>query len=315
VFYSVNGYTRGKDMQHKTDHSGYTLIELLVVIAICAVLIGLLIPAVQSVRSTAARAQCSNRMKQIGLASHQFHDANSKLSSAFQTGRAEPYPYLNWSVRLLPFIEQDSAWQQVMADYKRTRDPFFGKPAHTQRDKVFTSFACPSDWRASTAWTIDLYNDKVRISLLSYLGNAGTATRRNDGIIFRDSGTNLVHIQDGTSNTILFGERPPSSDLYFGWFYAGIGQDGTGSLDSVLGVREVNRSFYPHYKACGPGPFHFQNARVDDPCAAFHYWSLHPGGANFAFCDGSVRFLSYSADAVLPALATRAGGETATVPE
>ena len=66
---------------------------------------------------------------------------------------------------------------------------------------------------------------------------------------------------------------------------------------------------------CSKGPFHFVAGRADDLCSAFHFWSPHPGGANFAFCDGSVRFLSYSADPVMPALATRAGGETVNVPE
>jgi prepilin-type processing-associated H-X9-DG protein/prepilin-type N-terminal cleavage/methylation domain-containing protein len=298
-------------MRHAARYA-YTLVELLVVIAICAILLGLLLPAVQKVRSAAARMQCANNLKQVALAAHQYHDINEKLSPAFKAGRTEAYPYLNWSARMLPFLEQDPAWQQITADYQRNRDPFFANPPHSQRDKVFTVFACPADWRANTAWTITPFGRPTRISLLSYLGNAGTAAGRNDGIIFRGSGTNLVHISDGTSNTILIGERPPSGDLLFGWFYAGIGQDGAGSMDSVIGAREVNKSIYPQYKKCGPGPFHFQDGKVEDLCAAFHYWSLHNGGANFAFCDGSVRFLSYSADAILPALATRAGGEVAS---
>jgi prepilin-type processing-associated H-X9-DG protein len=210
-------------------------------------------------------------------------------------------------------LEQEAAWQQVTADFQRNRDAFFANPAHSQRDKVFPVFTCPADWRASTAWTLTIYERTQRVSLLSYLGNAGTAAGRNDGIIFRGSGTNLVHISDGTPNTLLIGERPPSADLHYGWFYAGVGQDGSGSLDSVLGAREVNKAIFSTYRQCGPGPFHFQAAKIDDPCAAFHFWSQHNGGANFAFCDGSVRFLSYSADAILPALATRAGGEVATV--
>lgn len=167
--------------------------------------------------------------------------------------------------------------------------------------------------RAGTAWTLTIFGNTQRVSLLSYLGNSGTASGRNDGVFFRRSGVNLVHISDGTSNTLLIGERPPSADVRYGWFYAGVGQDGSGSLDSVIGARKVNRSIYPQYRACGPGPFQFKAGRVDAVCDAFHYWSLYPNGANFAFADGSVRFLAYSADSVLPALATRAGGEVVSL--
>ena len=112
----------------------------------------------------------------------------------------------------------------------------------------------------------------------------------------------------------MFGERPPSADLRFGWHYASVGQDGAGSLDSVIGVRDPNVASESEYRPCGIGPFSFNAGRADDSCSVFHYWSLHPGGANFAFADGSVRFLSYSADSILPALATRAGGEVVEVP-
>jgi len=80
-----------------------------------------------------------------------------------------------------------------------------------------------------------------------------------------------------------------------------------------LGVRE--RNFSPDYEACPPGPYTFVRGDLKNPCDTFHYWSLHPGGANFAFADGSVRFLSYSAHAILPALSTRAGGESVAIPD
>ena len=79
----------------------------------------------------------------------------------------------------------------------------------------------------------------------------------------------------------------------------------------VIGARERNTSA----PRCGPGPYQFQPGDFKNQCDAFHFWSPHPGGANFAFADGSVHFLTYSADAILPALATRAGGEVATVPD
>jgi prepilin-type processing-associated H-X9-DG protein len=92
-----------------------------------------------------------------------------------------------------------------------------------------------------------------------------------------------------------------------GWWYAGTGQSDDGSAAAVMSVRERVVSIWGF--GCLPGPYHFTPGRLDNQCDAFHFWSLHSGGANFLFADGSVRFPPYSADAVLPALATRAGGE------
>ena len=136
----------------------------------------------------------------------------------------------------------------------------------------------------------------------------GTDYTSTTGVLYRDSRVRLTDITDGASNTIAVGERPPSADYWYGWWYAGFGQNGTGGLDSLLGARELNAGGNYTYM-CAPGPFHFQSGRFDDQCSAFHFWSPHTGGANFLFADGSVRFLSYSADKILPALATRAGGE------
>ena len=98
--------------------------------------------------------------------------------------------------------------------------------------------------------------------------------------------------------------------MYFGWWYAGTGLGAVGLLDFTVNSREGKlRTRYAGYRQCPEGPYHFQARRLDDYCGVFHYWSLHDGGANFAFCDGSVRFLRYEADAILPALMTRAGGE------
>jgi prepilin-type processing-associated H-X9-DG protein len=123
----------------------------------------------------------------------------------------------------------------------------------------------------------------------------------------------LAEVTDGASNTLMVGERPPSADLVAGWWYAGWGQDKDGSTDMVLGVRELNvRRHYP--TDCPPGPYDFGPGRLSDPCSAFHFWSVHPGGAHFLLVDGSVRFLRYPAAPLMPALATRAGGEAAAAP-
>ena len=137
-----------------------------------------------------------------------------------------------------------------------------------------------------------------------------------DGVLYQDSRVSLLDVTDGTTSTLLLGERPPSADFQFGWWYAGIGQRFTGSCDMVLSVREPNLQPIVSGSKCGPGQYPFRAASgFDDPCGMFHFWSPHPGGANFAFCDGSVRFLAYSADPIMPGLATRSGGEAVQVPE
>jgi prepilin-type processing-associated H-X9-DG protein len=151
-----------------------------------------------------------------------------------------------------------------------------------------------------------------RIALSSYLGVEGANFIRLDGVLYVDSRVRFADVTDGLSQTAAVGERPPGHDMWHGWWYAGVGQNGTGSVDAVLGVREWNISVDTQ---CPLGPYQFKDGRIDDRCAVFHFWSPHPGGANFLFADGSVRFLSYSADAVLPALASRAGGESVAVPD
>jgi len=105
-----------------------------------------------------------------------------------------------------------------------------------------------------------------------------------------------------------------SADFWYGWWYAGFGQRGTGSADLLLGVRERNVGG-GYVSSCPPGPYHFQPGCVDQQCDLFHFWRLHPGGAHFLYADGSVHFLTYEADRVLPALATRAGGEVVELPD
>ncbi len=298
----------------RRGRSAFTLIELIVVLAIIAILIGLLLSAVQNVRQAAARLDCQNRLKQLALALHNEHDTRGTLPPGH---RSPLHPdrklHTGWTLSLLPHLEQVSLFQQSQYAFQISPLPYFSPP-HVARETVLTAFICPSDSRTSTT-QIDTRTGKP-VALLSYLGVSGTQTTAKDGLLYQDSRHRLTDATDGTSNTLLIGERPPSHDFRFGWWYAGVGQNLTGSADLILGVREPNLQPVTSGSSCGPGRWPFVAASgFDDPCGMFHFWSPHSGGANFAFADGSVRFLRYSANDVMPALATRAGGEVVAIPD
>lgn len=281
-----------------------TLIELLVVLAIIALLLGLLLPAVQRVRDGALRIRCANNLRQIGLGLHHYHDTHGEFPiGATGSAPGATYPYLGWPARLLPYVEQDSLWHATVAAFRT--DPFpFRNPPHVGLATPLSLFACPSDGRTETAQ----FSRSKWVALTSYVGVSGTNQRARDGLLYRDSRTRLLDITDGTSHTLLVGERPPSPDFYYGWWYAGGGQDSTLSGDVILSVRETN-SVSSEYPYCPPGPYHFLPGSTRRECDIFHFWSLHFQGGHFLFADGSTRFLNYSADPHLPALATRNGGE------
>jgi prepilin-type processing-associated H-X9-DG protein len=276
-----------------------SLIELLCVVAILGVVLGLTLAAVQRVRAAAAKTTCANNLRQIGLALHQYHDTVKTLPPGISShDETDPMPFLGWSARILPYLEQQARWDQAVAAYQQTTD--FRKPPHPGTD-VLPVFLCPSDGRTTHPGT--------GMALTSYLGVEGLNPVLQDGVLFLDSSVRLTEVADGTASTLLVGERPPNAALNYGWWYAGWGQGKDGCLDLTLGVRTKNHSLYD--AACPFGPFAFTARRTDDPCHHFQFWSPHTGGAHFVFCDGSVRFLAYSADPLLPALASRHGNEPA----
>jgi len=294
------------DRPWKASHpSAFTLVELLVVIAIIGVLIALTVPAVQRARAAAARTHCTNNLRQIGIALHNYETAYKVFPPgvSFRNGQ-DPFPFMSWHARLLPFIEQQALWQTSANAYRITSD-FAENPPHVGFSTLIPLYACPAD-----PLTPRLGGPNVRYAAFtSYFGVEGTNQFLKDGTLFLDSNIRFSDISDGTSNTLLAGERPASSaDERYGWWYAGIGQNREGSADMVLGVREVRFGNLDY--GCVRGPYHFGPGRTTNPCDLLHFWSLHAGGgANFLFADGTVRFLSYSADPMMPALATRAGGE------
>jgi prepilin-type processing-associated H-X9-DG protein len=290
------------------SRNSLTTIELLVVIAIVAILVGILLPAVQRVREAVARSRCQSNLRQIGLAFQNYHAQNQMLPPgvSVENGSAD-YPFMSWNARLLPYIEQGNLWSEAVTAYQSSPN-FLMSPPHPL-GRVVQLYSCPSDSRKQQSGN----KYRVQIAFTSYLGVEGTNQFRHDGVLFLDSKVRFGDITDGLSNTLMVGERPASADEIFGWWYAGWGQNQDGSADMVLGVRERNFGSLTG-SGCPPGPYQFGPGKLDSQCDVFHFWSLHPGGANFLFCDGSVRLIKYSAVNIMPALATRASGESVEIP-
>jgi prepilin-type processing-associated H-X9-DG protein len=251
-------------------------------------------------------------MRQLAAAVHSCHDTHRFLPAGTAPNlRTEPYPFLNWHARILPYLEQTRLWDSIKTAF--AQDPsFLSVPPHIYRSTIVSVFVCPADSRAAS---IGHGPDGAEVAFTTYLGVVGTNSRENDGVLYYDSRVALIEVTDGLSNSLLIGERPPSPDERYAWWYAGVGQSLNGNADATLGVRDFRTSIHPNDRLCTGGPYHFGPGETTNQCDAFHFWSHHPGGAHFAFCDGSVRFLAYSSDPILPALATRGGGEVAQVQE
>lgn len=299
-------------LRRSFDRASFTLLELLVVLAIVGVLLALLLPAVQRVRDAAARIKCANNLHQIGLAAHQYHDAMTSFPSGMRLqANRDPYPLMSWLTQLLPYLEQQNLWMRTQDAYRQSRNPL-KNPPHVGLATVIAPFACPAD--ARTATTQIAQREKIPVALTSYLGVEGKNAFTRDGMLFRDSHVRMAEVTDGTSQTLLVGERPPSTDCQYGWWYAGAGQRFTGSADMVLGVQEQNLLRVTK-GSCPPGTYSYAPGSLSNQCDMFHFWSPHLGGAFFLFVDGSAHFLPYAAASVLPALASRAGGETTALSE
>lgn len=294
-------------MRYQSHRTALSLIELLVVIAILGTFLGLLLPAIQKVRAAGLRTECANHLKQVGLALHAYHDAQHVLPPGMSLNiDGGAYPYLSWNVRILPFLEQSNLWKDIQTAYNINRD-FLFIPPHIHRKTIISTFVCPADARSAS---IAIFPNEQVVAFTSYLGVEGTDQFKRDGILFLDSQVRFAEVTDGLSNTLLVGERPPSADDRFGWWYAGWGQHHTGSAEMILGVREQLDTDEP----CLEGPYHFGPGSDNSLCDFLHFWSQHPGGGHFLFADGSVRFVTYNADSLMPALATRAGSEPFETP-
>jgi prepilin-type N-terminal cleavage/methylation domain-containing protein/prepilin-type processing-associated H-X9-DG protein len=320
----------------RSRRKGFTLIELLVVIAIIAILIALLVPAVQKVRAAAARTQCQNNMRQMGIALHNYHDSNKKFpqgvvttSGAGGTGGNYPFFYWSWMAQMMPYYEQAPLYNAANT-FARSGNPggspytwwpwgdFWDSPqtpANPALGMTVSTLICPADGRQNITLSgagAGIFPGSS-VAFTGYLASAGSMNGneaysggRNDGILFWGSKTRIADIQDGTSQTCMVGERPPSQDLQYGWWFAGAGYDGSGVGDVLMGARSLG---YAAALGCPASMVGFQPGKITNPCDQVHYWSLHDGGANFLYGDASVHFMSYTANAILPQFMSMNGGE------
>lgn len=286
----------------RTPH-GFTLIELLVVIAIIAVLIALLLPAVQQSREAARRMQCKNQLKQIGLAVHNYESSVKRFPIGVlgTTGTSSSQNQLTtWQTLILPYVDQQSLYNQY--NFAVAFDNAANAPNVI---KVIPTFECPSQTKEG------IMDSKFGTS--HYAGNAGTnlpnSSLPSDGVLFPLSSIKMRDFADGTSNTVLAGEI--ASEVR-GWARGSC--NGCVSCSGGGGSQGFARSVLRWWVTAKPGALGGFNRRNTTLCEPyFQFSSPHLGGLNLLFADGSVHFVSETIDqTVSKAILTRAGGETVT---
>ncbi|MFO0807867.1 MAG: DUF1559 domain-containing protein [Gemmataceae bacterium] len=299
-------------MNQRRARVAMTLLELLIVVAIIGLLIGLTLPAVQRVRYASYRTTCANNLRQIGLALHGYHARHESFPAGFTVppkNALGPFAYMSWLTRVLPDLERDELWRATVAAYEERWFPYTDPP-HVGNATHVPTFICPTDDRIQSPATT---RSGRRVAFTSYLGVLGRYQGDAAGILYLNSRVRATDILDGTSQTLMVGERPPSVNLRYGRWYADSGTDDNGSCGVTLGS-DTLFSGHRTEGQCNVSLPNFHAGRIDQICDMYHFWSLHSEGCPFLLADGAVIMLSYSAGDIFPSLVTRSGGEIDRVP-
>jgi prepilin-type N-terminal cleavage/methylation domain-containing protein/prepilin-type processing-associated H-X9-DG protein len=314
-----------KEVPMRRTHPAFTLIELLVVIAIIGILIALLLPAVQKVREAAARVQCINNLKQIGLALHGYHDVNSTLPKGTVNGTS-PFTGIRdgWPAYLLNYLEQDN----VSKKYTLGIGPFGTSNSSTPTSATNTLlaiFLCPSDnglRQAQLPWGYFSFGNYSPFFGIQDLGTAFATTGGQRSAMTVNFGARIAGITDGTSNTMVFGEylrssgqAPNPGEIDQRGMIWQSDEPGGGAIFAKFGPNTTsNDVFYPDWWCVNLPAQNLPCVRgstngIDHTVAAR---SRHTGGVNVLLCDGSARFVSDSValTTVWQPLVTIGGGET-----
>ncbi len=301
----------------RPPRGGFTLIELLVVVGLIAVFVALLLPAVQAAREAARRAQCSNNLKQIGIGLHGYHGVHG----FFPAGQVSVQEYegrgWGWGAAILPMVEQAAIFNAINFPLQIPH-----VENQTARRVVLGGFLCPSsgDARPLTLYgtnfddrEILLVDDLAAASYVASAGQQPTAAGtwpRGNGVFFPNSFVGLAGITDGSSGTLAVGERSRNlADVT----WVGVFPPAHYCTNPGWPTRTCVAADALVLGYTGPvaGTSTWTQAPNRPDATPLDFWSRHPGGSQFLFCDGSVRFLKATIDPrVFSALSTRAGGES-----